>query len=96
MNTATVLETGAFALGTIVQTRGAQAELSRDEVLAALQRHVTGDWGNVCEEDRQTNNEAITSGSRLLSSYTSKSGTDFWIITEADRSTTTILLPEEY
>ncbi len=92
----TTLDEGAFALGSIVTTRGALAALKPDEVLASLQRHVSGDWGDVCEEDHVTNNDAVRRGDRILSSYVATSGTKFWIITEADRSVTTILLPEEY
>jgi hypothetical protein len=59
-------------------------------------RHVGGDWGEVCPEDASANDEARMTGERLLSSYRLRSGTRIWIITEADRSSTCILLPEEY
>ena len=65
-------------------------------MLWALSRHASGDWGEVCEEDWQSNDEALELGTRLLSSYISRSGEKFWIITEHDRSATTILLPLEY
>jgi hypothetical protein len=65
-------------------------------MLRALGRHVTGDWGNVCSEDAEANDAAVGERARLLSSYTSDEGVRFWIITEADRSLTTVLLPEEY
>jgi len=61
-----------------------------------LARHVLGDWGEVCEEDRRLNNIAVDAGDRLLSAYRTNDGTKLWVITEADRSATTILLPEEY
>ena len=62
-----------------------------------LTRHVSGDWGEVlCEEDRQLNDEALLDGSRLFSAYRTSSGEKIWIITEADRSSTCLLLPEEY
>ncbi len=61
-----------------------------------LGRHSQGDWGNLCDEDRQANNRALVEETRLLSAYKSKAGKKFWIITEADRSSTTVLLPEDY
>ena len=85
-----------FALGRTVITPGALAELTHDEVIGALTRHVRGDWGDVCPEDRKANEDSLKHGSRLLSSYRSAAGQKFWIITEADRSVTTVLLPEEY
>src|SRR5262245_27867924 len=60
-----------------------------------LTRHVTGDWGEVCREDAQSNDAAVKEGARILSAYT-LNGQKFWIITEWDRSVTTFLLPEEY
>lgn len=88
--------TASFALGQTVITRGALDVLSNEDVLRALARHARGDWGDVCDEDRAANDEALRYGSRLLSSYHTASGRKFWIITEADRSATTVLLPEEY
>jgi hypothetical protein len=61
-----------------------------------LRRHQAGDWGDLCEADRQENEFSLTHGFRLLSSYHLNSEVKIWIITEADRSATTILLPEEY
>lgn len=63
--------------------------------LALVTRHQSGDWGDVCTQDRQSNNRAVEEGSRILSSYHFPAG-DVWIITEADRSVTTMLLPEDY
>ncbi len=77
-------------------TKGVDSSIATDEIVVALVRHARGDWGNVCDEDRQTNEESLTRGFRLLSEYRSLERTKFWIITEADRSRTTILLPEEY
>lgn len=57
---------------------------------------MTGDWGDLCEEDRQANEDALNRDLRLLSAYSDRNGAKFWIITEADRSLTTILLPEDY
>ena len=85
-----------FELGDVRITRGAQSELPPDEVLEALSRHAAGDWGQLDEEDRQRNEAALEHGFRLLSSYSTTSSTVFWIITEHDRSATTILLPNEY
>ncbi|MFN0007204.1 MAG: plasmid related protein [Planctomycetota bacterium] len=62
----------------------------------ALRKHARADWGELCDEDLYANDMALLDGSRLLSSYSTKGGIKFWIITEADRSATTVLLPEEY
>jgi hypothetical protein len=85
-----------FSLGQTVITAGAHEKLNYYEVLSALTRHFTGDWGDVCEEDKLSNDQAVEKGLRILSSYQTKDGTKFWIITEWDRSVTTILLPSEY
>jgi len=61
-----------------------------------LVRHVRGDWGEVCEEDRQENELALQQGFRLLSVYTTQVGEKLWVITEADRRATTVLLPSDY
>jgi hypothetical protein len=61
-----------------------------------LVRHALGDWGDLCDEDRQSNSEALADDLRILSAYRLSDGTKIWIITEADRSGTTVLLPEEY
>ncbi len=83
-------------LGMIVATPNALANVSSEEIQRALQRHVIGDWGELDAEDKKTNDLALEFGERLLSAYKSASGTKFWIITESDRSVTTILLPEDY
>lgn len=85
-----------ISLGRTVITPGAIAVLANTDVLAALARHAVGDWGDVCGEDRCANDEALRTGARLLSAYRTCEGVKFWIITEANRSLTTILLPEEY
>ena len=85
-----------FPLGRLVATTNLVATIPPDEVFAALQRHANGDWGDVCDEDRESNEEALIHGSRLMSVYSSSIGTTFWIITEWDRSVTTVLLPEDY
>lgn len=61
-----------------------------------LARHAAGDWGDLCGEDRAANDRAVAVGARILSAYHTPEGVKLWIITEADRSATTILLPEEY
>ncbi len=85
-----------FDVGKLYLTRGVIDEISPFEAAIAIARHVRGDWGDVCEEDRLANEEALEEGYRLLSVYHSSEGKKFWIITEWDRSVTTILLPEEY
>ena len=61
-----------------------------------LARHVTGDWGDLCDEDKAENELSVGQGFRILSSYELNTGAKVWVITEADRSATTILLPDEY
>ncbi|HJN08637.1 MAG TPA: type I restriction endonuclease subunit M [Pirellulaceae bacterium] len=77
-------------------TQNAASTLPEPEVSAALARHAAGDWGDVDEHDRSANEMALKDGSRLFSVYHAKDGTKFWIITEANRSSTTVLLPEDY
>ncbi len=85
-----------FPLGRIVMTKGIHLAIAADEMLTALLRHAQGDWGDVGDEDRCSNEEALVRQFRLFSVYHASDKTKFWIITEADRSYTTILLPEEY
>lgn len=85
-----------FPLGRIVATPGLLEAVPNEERLQALQRHARGDWGEVDAEDAQENEISLKEGFRLLSAYTSAAGVKFWVITEADRSATTFLLPEEY
>ena len=87
-----------FSLGRVVATPGALEMLAEAGIdpAAILDRHVVGDWGELCEQDRQENEFSLNRGFRLLSSYPLPSGQKLWIITEADRSATTILRPEEY
>jgi hypothetical protein len=65
-------------------------------MLGALRRHASCDWGELCAEDKASNDQALQYGGRLMSAYRTPTGVKFWIITEADRSATTTLLPEEY
>jgi hypothetical protein len=87
-----------FPLGQVVATPGALSALEKaeQEPQEFLNKHVNGDWGDVPEEDRQENEFSRTHGFRILSAYTTSAGDRLWIITEADRSATTILLPNEY
>jgi hypothetical protein len=87
-----------FSLGRVVATPGALRALEKAEQLPAafLDRHAEGDWGDVPEEDKQENELSVEHGFRILSAYTTSAGEKIWIITEADRSSTTILLPSEY
>lgn len=87
---------GPFALGQTVATPNVLDTVPKGEIFAALQRHQNCDWGDVCTQDKWSNDRAVKTGERLFSVYYSKSGTKFWIITEADRSATTVLLPEDY
>ena len=85
-----------FDLGRVVVTRAAVQELLPCDMFSALGRHVHGDWGEVGEEDWQANEVAVAEGDRLLSVYRSSKGVKFYVITEHDRSLTTILLPSDY
>ena len=89
-------EGARFPLGLTCMTPGAQAALNPVEIQTALARHRCGDWGDVPSADRDENELSLREGFRLLSAYRAADGTKFWVITEADRSVTTILLPEEY
>jgi len=87
-----------FPLGQILFTPGAVDALIRanQDVHNFLNRHMNGDWGDLSDEDRVENEFSLEHGFRILSSYTTAAGEKLWVITEADRSATTLLLPEEY
>jgi hypothetical protein len=87
-----------FKLGQVVATPGAIDALEKANQPATefINKHVVLDAGELDEEDQQTNEDAVENGDRILSSYLLKGGTKIWIITEADRSATTLLLPSEY
>ena len=85
-----------FPFGRIVITPNAMNSLTYDDMVAGMMRHLTGDWGDVDKHDRRENDKALKNGSRLLSVYHASNRVRFWIITEADRSATTVLLPEDY
>ena len=84
-----------FPLGQLVITHNASLRLATEEVLAALHRHANGDWGALCPEDTLANDMALRHGGRLFSAY-GEGKTRFWVITEADRSVTTVLTPQDY
>ncbi len=93
-----------FGFGLVVATPGALEATTADYRRHCLTRHITGDWGSCCDEDKATNDEAVQLGNRILSAYPLDPAkpckgygeNTLWIITEADRSVTTFLLPEEY
>ena len=85
-----------FRLGVVCSTPAVQTLVGLSDMLGALKRHLCGDWGDVEPDDAKANDEAVREGTRILSVYQSTSGHTFWIITEADRSATTIILPEDY
>lgn len=85
-----------FKLGRTLITPQAMHTLHPEDTFKALRRHVSGDWGDCGPEDRQENEFSLPRHLRLFSVYHDRNGTKFWIITEADRSATTILLPEDY
>jgi hypothetical protein len=84
-----------FPLGRMVATPGALEALDPAQLLAIIRRHAAGDWGDLDAEDCAANAAALRHGTRLLSAY-ALLGARVWVITEADRSATTVLLPEEY
>ena len=93
-----LMRPGRFELGALAQTPGAERALRGAFHTSAefLLRHKHADWGDLCPEDQRVNEDALRWGSRLLSSYRTRLDDKLWVITEWDRSATTILLPEEY
>ena len=89
---------GGFPLGRLLATPGALDALQKagQQPQEFLDRHSKGDWGDLDSHDVKENEISLRSGFRLLSSYTTAAGDRLWVITEADRSATTLLLPEEY
>jgi hypothetical protein len=85
-----------FSLGKILATPGALEALTQGDIHGALSRHSLCDWGDLDPEDKQANDDALMHGHRLLSAYHGQNRIKFWVITEADRSATTVLLPNEY
>ncbi len=85
-----------FPLGRTVATRGALAELTAEDIRVAFGRHCRGDWGDLDAGDKRLNDKALTTEDRIVSAYHSATGIKFYIITEWDRSMTTVLLAHEY
>jgi hypothetical protein len=87
-----------FSLGRVYLTAGANKVLdeSGQNAFDFLSRHQIGDWGDVCKDDKNENNFSVENGFRILSAYKTNNDTKLWVITEADRSSTTMLLPSEY
>ncbi len=85
-----------FELGSIGMTPGVQTEVAVQEIIDAIRRHAQCDWGELDSEDIETNDWSLKNAARLLSAYRSSTRVKFYIITEADRSSTTVLLPSEY
>jgi hypothetical protein len=88
--------TSLFSLGQTVITANALESLNPDDVQQSLSRHEGGDWGDVCSEDWQENEVSLQQGLRLFSIYRDRNKHRFYVITEHDRSVTTVLLPEDY
>ena len=87
--------TPKVSLGRIVATPHALEVLALEDILAGLRRHEAADWGEVPPEDRESNDRALIEGTRIFSVHSSNK-VRFWIITEADRAVTTVLMPEDY
>jgi hypothetical protein len=87
-----------FFMGRVVATPGALKALeeANQNPLEFLERHQAGDWGELCEEDIRENEFSVLNGFRILSAYRTRNDVKIWVITEADRSVTTLLLPHEY
>ena len=90
-----------FGLGRLFLPRGVNDTVANNSgfaefVTSSLRWHASGDWGNVCREDRSSNDEALVEGNRLFSVYEEAGQPKVWVITEADRSSTTVLFPREY
>ncbi|MDD2898360.1 MAG: hypothetical protein PHI31_06570 [Desulfuromonadaceae bacterium] len=90
-----------FNPGKILVSKGVNDLLAENEdfpqhVFLSLNRHLAGDWGDLCEDDREANETALLDGERLFSAYKGEEVPPVWIITERDRSVTTILFPDEY
>jgi hypothetical protein len=90
-----MIDRARFPLGEVVITANAHHRLDPAAVREGLKRHASGDWGNLDPEDMRLNEDALKHGDRLLSAY-GEGEARFWIITESDRSVTTVLMPEDY
>jgi hypothetical protein len=85
-----------LSLGTIVITPGAELKLPAHEITTAVRRHANSDWGDIDFANQQLNDLRLLEGGPIASIYTASNGIRFYVLTESDRSTTTVLLPEEY
>jgi hypothetical protein len=87
-----------FSLGQVCLTNGAEALMSEGklDVNNLINRHISGDWSDMCEDDQFENQHAVACGDRIFSSFKLSDSQNVWVITESDRSVTTILLPDEY
>ena len=83
-------------VGVLAVTPRASEQIQEDDLFDCFVRHLAGDWGELSDQDRKANELALETDRRIVSRYTDRYGSVFWIITEADRSQTTILLPEDY
>ena len=90
------MNTTKLKLGELLITPAAKKQVHLPDALKALIRHQNGDYGDLSEDDKAANREALATGDRLLSAYNDRNGVRFWIITEADRYCTTVLMPEDY
>ena len=97
-STTEVASVGRFALGQTFITPGAEEalQIAGQTAIEFLRRHMSCDWGELSDDDVQENELSLEQGFRLLSNYQTGKGQQLWIITEADRSATTVLLPSEY
>lgn len=89
-------DSSKFPLGQVLATPGVIDAVGASDIKRGLWLHSQGEWGDVSEADQAANDQALIDGTRLLSAYQAETGTRFWVITEADRSSTTVLLPDEY
>ena len=85
-----------FEIGQIVMTANVLRAVPIKHLNQGLSRHIAGDWGDVCPIDADANELALVAGSRLISVYHDNTGVEFRVVTEADRSATTVLLPSDY
>ena len=90
------IPTAKLRLGRLVTTPSLLESVTQEDILTGIQRHQAGDWGDLSSEDHAANDRALDDGSRILSAYQAANSTRFWILTEADRSITTVLLPSDY
>ena len=93
---AIVMPIAKFRLGHIVSTPNALSQLTNEDILLGIQRHQSGDWGDLPAGNKAANDRALVERTRLWSVYRSATGVKFWLITDANRRITTVLLPEDY